>query len=101
MKPLIRFVDASDCWRKISSLIEMARDEIFITDWWLSPEVFLKRPMAEGNYWRLDCVLKRCAERGVRIFVLIYKEMEMTIGLNSSYTKKHLHNLHPNIKVLF
>ena len=81
-------------------MLEMANHEIFITDWWLSPEIFFRRPMAEGNYWRLDYLLKRCAERGVQIFVLIYKEMEMAIGLNSIYTKKYLQNLHPNIKVV-
>lgn len=38
---------------------------------------------------------------GVRIFVLVYKEMEIAIGINSSYTKSALMNLHPtNIKVV-
>ncbi|KAL3120771.1 hypothetical protein niasHT_008063 [Heterodera trifolii] len=94
------FVDAKDCWEKVASLIEMAREEIFIADWWLSPEIFLRRPMAEGNYWRLDCALKRRAEKGIRIFILIYKEMEMALGLKSLYSKKHLQELHPNIKVI-
>lgn len=94
------FVDAKNCWEKTASLIEMAREEIFITDWWLSPEVFLRRPMAEGNHWRLDYTLKRKAESGVRIFILIYKEMEMALGLKSLYSKKHLQGLHPNIKVM-
>lgn len=39
-------------------MLEMAREEILIADWWLCPEVYLRRPMAEGNHWRLDCVLK-------------------------------------------
>uniref|UniRef100_A0A915LU94 Phospholipase n=1 Tax=Meloidogyne javanica TaxID=6303 RepID=A0A915LU94_MELJA len=94
------FVDAKDCWEKVSSLIEMAREEIFIADWWLSPEIFLRRPMAEGNHWRLDYTLKRKAEKGVRIFVLVYKEMEMALGLKSLYSKKLLQGLHPNIKVM-
>ncbi|KAL7071209.1 hypothetical protein ACQ4LE_009433 [Meloidogyne hapla] len=94
------FVDAKDCWEKVSSLIEMAREEIFIADWWLSPEIFLRRPMAEGNHWRLDYTLKRKAEKGVRIFVLVYKEMEMALGLKSLYSKKLLQGLHSNIKVM-
>ncbi|KAI1726716.1 phospholipase D active site motif domain-containing protein [Ditylenchus destructor] len=94
------FVDAKDYWDKASAMMELARDEIFIADWWLCPEVYMRRPMAEGNHWRLDYVLKRQAERGVRIFILIYKEMEMAIGLNSLYSKKYLQNLHPNIKVM-
>jgi len=55
--------------------------------------------MAEGNHWRLDYTLKRKAEKGVRIFVLVYKEMEMALGLKSLYSKKLLQGLHPNIKV--
>uniref|UniRef100_A0A915ED17 Phospholipase n=1 Tax=Ditylenchus dipsaci TaxID=166011 RepID=A0A915ED17_9BILA len=94
------FVDAKEYWDKASAMIEMAREEIFIADWWLCPEIYLRRPMAEGNHWRLDYVLKRQAEKGVRIFILIYKEMEMAIGLNSLYSKRHLQNLHPNIKVM-
>ena len=92
-------MDAKDCWEKVAALIEMAREEIFIADWWLSPEIYLRRPMAEGNHWRLDYALKRKAEKGVRIFILIYKEMEMALGLKSLYSKKHLQGLHPNIKV--
>lgn len=30
----------------------------------LSPEIFLKRPVVEGNRWRLDCTLKRKAVSG-------------------------------------
>jgi hypothetical protein len=36
---------------------------------------------------------------GVKIFILIYKEMEMALGINSHYTKSTLTRLHPkNIK---
>jgi len=36
---------------------------------------------------------------GVRIFVLVYKEMEIAVGINSFYTKTTLTKLHSNIKV--
>ena len=36
---------------------------------------------------------------GIRIFVLVYKEMEIAVGINSFYTKATLTKLHPNIKV--
>jgi len=36
---------------------------------------------------------------GVRIFVLVYKEMEIAVGINSYYTKTTLTKLHSNIKV--
>uniref|UniRef100_A0A7E4VB52 Phospholipase n=1 Tax=Panagrellus redivivus TaxID=6233 RepID=A0A7E4VB52_PANRE len=94
------FVDARGYWERAANMIEFAREEVFIADWWLCPEVFMKRPMAEGNRWRLDMVLKRAAERGVKIFVLVYKEVEFALGLNSLYSKRHLQGLHPNIKVM-
>lgn len=59
----------------------------------------MKRPALAGTYWRLDQILKRKAEQGVRVFVLLYKEMEMALGLNSIYTKRTLQGLHPNVRV--
>ncbi|ERE92390.1 phospholipase D1 [Cricetulus griseus] len=67
---------------------------------WLSPEIFLKRPVVEGNRWRLDCILKRKAQQGVRIFIMLYKEVELALGINSEYSKRTLMRLHPNIKVM-
>ncbi|KAK1344144.1 hypothetical protein QTO34_014704 [Cnephaeus nilssonii] len=69
-------------------------------DFRLSPEIFLKRPVVEGNRWRLDYILKRKAQEGVRIFIILYKEVELALGINSEYSKKTLMRLHPNIKVM-
>jgi phospholipase D1/2 len=85
--------------RHAANMLELAQEEIFIADWWLSPEIYMKRPMTEGNRWRLDEILKRKAEKGVRIFVLLYKEVEVALGISSMYSKKTLQALHPNIKV--
>ena len=54
---------------------------------------------------KTDCVLilLHCIsqEQGVRIFIVIFKEMEMALGINSFYTKQALLKLHPtNIKVM-
>lgn len=38
-------------------------------------------------------------QQGVKIFVLLYKEVEVVMGLNSEYTKKTLMGLHSNIRV--
>ncbi|KAJ1354922.1 hypothetical protein KIN20_012017 [Parelaphostrongylus tenuis] len=83
-----------------ADMMELAREEIFIAGWWLSPEIYMKRPALEGNHWRFDEILKRKANQGVRIFILMYKEMEMALGLNSIYSKRTLQALHPNIKVM-
>ncbi|KAL6734241.1 hypothetical protein Aduo_004802 [Ancylostoma duodenale] len=94
------FVDARTYMAHAADMMELAREEIFIAGWWLSPEIYMKRPALEGNYWRLDEILKRKANQGVRIFILMYKEMEMALGLNSMYSKRTLQALHPNVKVM-
>lgn len=94
------YVNAKGYFEDIANAMEEASEEIFITDWWLSPEIFLKRPVVEGNRWRLDCILKRKAQQGVRIFIMLYKEVELALGINSEYSKRTLMRLHPNIKVM-
>ncbi|XP_064188712.1 phospholipase D1-like isoform X2 [Anguilla rostrata] len=94
------YVNGKNYMHDVADALEEAKEEIFITDWWLSPEIFLKRPVVEGNRWRLDCVLKRKAQQGVRIFVMLYKEVELALGINSGYSKRTLMDLHPNIKVM-
>uniref|UniRef100_A0A8C7SPM4 Phospholipase n=1 Tax=Oncorhynchus mykiss TaxID=8022 RepID=A0A8C7SPM4_ONCMY len=93
------YVNGSGYFADLADALEQAKEEIFITDWWLSPEVFLKRP-ATGTYWRLDQILKRKAEQGVKVCVLLYKEVEMALGINSGHSKKTLMDMHPNIKVM-
>lgn len=94
------YVDAKGYFEDVADAMEDAKDEIFITDWWLSPEIFLKRPVVEGNRWRLDCLLRRKAQQGVKIFVMLYKEVELALGINSEYSKRTLMRLHSNIKVI-
>uniref|UniRef100_A0A8D3CEE1 Phospholipase n=1 Tax=Scophthalmus maximus TaxID=52904 RepID=A0A8D3CEE1_SCOMX len=93
------YVNGSGYFADLADALEQAKEEIFITDWWLSPEVFLKRP-ATDNYWRLDKILKRKAEQGVKVCVLLYKEVELALGINSEHSKRTLMNMHPNIKVM-
>ncbi|XP_019388279.1 PREDICTED: phospholipase D1 isoform X1 [Crocodylus porosus] len=94
------YVNAKWYFEDVANAMEAAKEEIFITDWWLSPEIFMKRPVVEGNRWRLDCILKRKAQQGVKIFVMLYKEVELALGINSEYSKRTLMRLHPNIKVM-
>ncbi|KAM7345990.1 phospholipase D isoform 3-T4 [Cochliomyia hominivorax] len=94
------FVDGSAYMSAVADALEAATEEIYITDWWLSPEIYMKRPAIDGDYWRLDKILLRKAQEGVRVFVLLFKEVEMALGINSYYSKQRLVNLHENIKVM-
>ncbi|KRY35597.1 Phospholipase D1 [Trichinella spiralis] len=97
--PLGRFVDGKSYMENLANMLELAKEQIFITGWWLSPEIYLKRPAAAGRRWRLDEILKRKAEEGIRVYVLLYKEVELALGINSAYSKRILQQLHANIKV--
>lgn len=93
------FADGCTYMAAVADALESAVEEIFIADWWLSPEIYMKRP-ALGDTWRLDNILKRKAEDGVKVFVLLYKEVELAMGINSFYSKQRLAMSHKNIKVL-
>ena len=58
-----------------SEMLDSAKEAIFILDWWLSPELYLRRPPAQYPEWRLDRILKRKAEQGVKIYIIVYKEV--------------------------
>ncbi|XP_052840852.1 phospholipase D2 isoform X1 [Drosophila gunungcola] len=93
------YVDGAQYMSAVADGLEAALEEIYIADWWLSPEIYMKRPALDGDYWRLDKILLRKAEQGVRVFVLLYKEVEMALGINSYYSKSTLAK-HENIKVM-
>jgi hypothetical protein len=63
----------------VSVALEAAKETIYIEDWWLSPELFLRRPAYYNQEWRLDQILKRKAEAGVKIFVIVYREVEVSV----------------------
>ncbi len=54
---------------------------------WLTPELYLRRPPAAHPEWRLDRLLQRKAEQGVRIYVQVYKEVEASMTMSSVHTK--------------
>jgi phospholipase D1/2 len=55
------FVDGSSYMSAVADALEGAKEEIFIANWWLSPEIYMKRPFVDGDYWRLDKILHRKA----------------------------------------
>lgn len=61
------FVDGQTYFEAISLALERAKEEIYITDWWLSPEIYMQRPVIYGDKWRLDSILKRKASQVILI----------------------------------
>ena len=71
-----------------------AKKEVFINDWFLSPKIHLKRPIEENWQTRLDLVLHSLAKRGVKIYVIVYRENEDALYNNSKYAKNFLEKKH-------
>jgi phospholipase D1/2 len=61
------FVNAEAYMEGVMNALNNAKEEIFITDWWMCPELFLKRPTDDLQY-RLDKIL---IKKGF-IFILLF-----------------------------
>ncbi|XP_078158717.1 phospholipase D zeta 1-like [Carex rostrata] len=94
------FIDGEASFDAIATSIEEAKSEIFITDWWLCPELYMRRPFDSNAASRLDSLLEARAKQGVQIYVLLYKEVAWALKINSLYSKRQLLNIHENVKVL-
>ncbi|KAG8946540.1 hypothetical protein FRC04_011598 [Tulasnella sp. 424] len=94
------YIDGHDYFWAVSEILDSAKECIFILDWWLSPELYLRRPPADFPQFRLDRLLKRKAEQGVKVYICVYKEITQTMNMSSNHTKEALQALHPNIKVM-
>jgi phospholipase D1/2 len=51
----------------VAYAIKSATEEIYITDWFLSPEIYLKRP-ALSDEWRFDKMLEKKAVNNRKLF---------------------------------
>lgn len=78
---------ATDYFWALSEILDSAKDHIFILDWWLTPELYLRRPPAFYPEWRLDRLLQKKAEQGVKIYIIVYKEVTETMTMSSRHTK--------------
>lgn len=99
----IFFSDGIGYYKELYAALNKAQQDIMITDWWLSPEMPLIRPIKgdlEQEESRVDFTLKRAAERGVKVHILIYKEFTLGLNTDSEHAEKRLESLHPNIRVM-
>ena len=69
------FVDGCGYFWAVSVALEEAKESIWILDWWLSPELYLRRPPSANEQYRLDRMLLAAAERGVKVNIIVYKEV--------------------------
>ncbi|KAG0233301.1 hypothetical protein B0O80DRAFT_398425 [Mortierella sp. GBAus27b] len=88
-------VDGRDYFWNASQAMEMAKETIFILDWMLTPEVLMRRHQHEGVSWTLMDVLGRKANEGVKVYIVMYSEVEAAMHLASLRAKRVLRKLCP------
>ena len=109
------FSDGEEYFKDLSEKLMKAEESIFIADWWLSPELWLTRPVQTQEYIEMESqnkkrkesppysrlmdILFQCANRGVKVYILIYSENSLALFLNSSHSQHALETLHQNIQV--
>ena len=93
------YVDAEEYFSSLYEALESAHSSIYILGWWVSPELHLLRPGSRNSHARLDRLLQRKASQGLMIYILIFKEISLSLPINSHHTKTALERLHPNIRV--
>ncbi|PRP76252.1 phospholipase D2-like [Planoprotostelium fungivorum] len=98
--PVKSYVDGEEAYIAMAEEMEKAKRTIFINDWWLSPEIYLRRGPDCTVADRLDMLLERKAKEGVRVFVLIWNDTDLANNLASVFAKKKLEALSGNIQVM-
>ena len=91
------YVDGCGYMWAVSRALEQARESIWILDWWLSPELYLRRPPAKNEQYRIDRMLQAAAQRGVRVNIIVYKEVTQALTRKylSPTVPRYLHSLLP------
>ena len=74
------FIDGKDYFEDLYQKLMNAKESIYITDWWLSPELFLIRPVDEKVYIDMaekKLITKEFGKQVTRLMdILDYKEKE-------------------------
>lgn len=68
------------------------------------PQYYLMRPVQVDNEdhmsFRLDQILLKAAQRGVKVHIVHWKESKFAVKFDSKWSKRYLTKLHENIRML-
>ena len=79
-EPLSRLESRYGSWIVgIDTLIHYTREDLLSLIGWLSPELYLRRPPSKNEQYRLDRMLQAAAERGVKVNIIVYKEVTQAL----------------------
>ena len=67
-------MDGASLMSDVCDAILAAKHEVFITDWWLSPEIYMKRGLDFNPALRLDLLLQMKAVSYLLFFLLSFMD---------------------------
>ena len=111
------FIDGKDYFEDLFKNLMKAKESIYITDLWMSPELFLRRPVDERiykemaqknlltkdfgqNITRLMDILDYKAKQNVKIYLLIFCEWAVSLPTNSKHVEDTFNKLNKNINII-
>ena len=111
------FIDGKDYFEDLYQKLMNAKESIYITDWWLSPELFLIRPVDEKVYidmaekkiltkefgkqvTRLMDILDYKEKEGVKIYIIVFFEWPLTLSINSKHTLETIKKINKKINII-
>ena len=95
------FVDGENYFKETYYELLKAKEQVFITDWWLCPELYLLRPASAFPETQILKVLKKISDDGVKIFVTMYREIPNATNQNSKYSQEILEKyIENNLRVI-
>ena len=82
------YVDGEDYFKDVCDSLLSAQSEVFIAGWWVSPKLYLKRPVGGSlnQDTRLDKVLLYLAQKGVQVRIIIWNAPSIAFTIDSQHT---------------
>lgn len=93
-------IDGKEMYEALADALDNAQESVFLSFWHFNLHVYLRRRPGEPLRVedRIDSILKRKAEQGVQIYVILWRENVPAVVNNfSQEMKRELNALHPNI----
>jgi len=107
------FIDGKDYFYALSEALEAATSHIATIGWWVTPELYLRRPPSTHQQWRLDRVYRSCTylnlipslgratARGVKVYGVVYDDVALISTMDSEHTVQALEKVNPEmIKIM-
>jgi phospholipase D1/2 len=86
------FVNGKAYFSHLHDAIGKAKSSILISGWFLSPDTYLKRPICDYPESRLDMLIEKACQRGVRVYIMVFHE-PVVLAHNTAYCRDRFQNL--------